>query len=339
MPTERRPTLLDVAASAGVSFKTVSRVINREPGVSEALRERVEIAISELGYRPDIRARGLRRSEGGPVAVGFILPDVSNPFFSSIFRGIEEVAIERDCLVLSGSTERSSERERQLLDAFLGRRVDGLIVVASGREIGPLEAEVRRGTPLVFLDIEPDIDHVDLVRSDHRAGAIKLTEHLLRRGHTDIAFFGDDLDIFSARLRLDGFQHAIGRAGLSVHPDRIISGSYGADEWRKIALGVFDAPPYPTAVFSAQNLVTLGVAGALHQLSLHEQIAQVGFDDVELGDVVQPGITVISQRPRELGRRAAELLFARIDGDNGPPNRQVIAGPLIERGSGEIAPD
>lgn len=338
MASERRPTMLDVAASAGVSFKTVSRVVNREPGVSDGLRDRVEAAIAELGYRPDHRARGLRRSEGGPVAIGFVMPDVSNPFFSSVFRGIEEVAVDRDCLVLSGSTERSPERQRQLVDAFLGRRVDGLVVVPAGDDLSLLEAEIRRGTPVVFLDIEPDFERFDLVRSDHHAGSVALTRHLLAGGHTDIVYFGDDPDIFSARLRLEGFRQAMSDAGHDVSPARIVTGSYSAEEWRKVAMATLEQSPQPTAVFSAQNFVTLGVAGALHQLSLQETVAQVGFDDVALGDVVRPGITVISQRPRDLGRRAAELLFARIDGDTGPPQRQVISGPLIQRGSGEITP-
>ncbi len=330
--------MLDVAARAGVSFKTVSRVVNRERGVSDQLRARVETAIAELRYRPDHRARGLRRADAGAVAIGFVMVDVSNPFFSAVFRGIEEMAIDRDCLVLAGSTEHSEDRERQLIDAFLGRRVDGLIVVPSGANVASLAAEIERGTPVVFLDTEPDLRSFDLVRSDHQLGARTLTAHLLARGHTDIAYFGDNLNVFSARLRMDGFRRAMADAGLEVDAARVVTGAHSADEWRRIALDVFAEPSRPSAVVSAQNLVTLGVAGALHQLSLHETVAQVGFDDVDLGDVVQPGITVVSQRPRELGRQAAELLFARIDGDAGPARRRVIAGPLIERGSGEIPP-
>ncbi len=336
MAAERRPTIRDVAAEADVSFKTVSRVVNREGGVSEELRNRVEAAIVKLGFRLDQRARGLRKVDGQPVTIGFVLVDLSNPFFSAVFRGIEEVAIKRECLVLAGSTEGSIDRERQLIDTFVGRRVDGLIVVTSDPDTRALVQEIDRGTPVVFLDIEPDLDSVDLVRSDHFAGTAALAEHLLAGGHTDIAYFGDDQRIYSAKLRLDGFLSAMDRAGITVADHRLVTASRNEEEWREIVVDNLNTHPHPTAVLSAQNFVTVGASRALHDLGLHHSIAQVGFDDVELGDIVEPAITVVTQRPRFLGRRAAEIVFSRLDGDSGPPKRQVIPVSLLRRGSGEI---
>ncbi len=338
MSSPRRPTMRDVAAHAGVSFKTVSRVVNREGGVSEELKARVEQAVSELGYMMDQRARGLRQSGAQAVAIGFVLVDVSNPFFSNILRGIEEVATVRDCLVLAGSTEGSEEREHQLIDAFVGRRVDGLIVVPSGSNAEALSREIDRGTPVVFVDIEPSLDRFNLVRSDHVAGARAAAEHLLAHGHTEVAYFGDELRFFSARLRLEGFLAAMAEAGIEVPLDRITTGAYTEDQWRNFALEFLETEPRPTAIFSAQNFVTVGVTKALHQLGLQHTIAQVGFDDVELAEVLDPGLTVVAQQPRDLGRRAAELLFARIDAGSGPPEQHVLPVPLITRGSGEIQP-
>lgn len=334
----RRPTMRDVAERAGVSFKTVSRVVNDEGGVSPDLADRVGTAIVELGYRPDGRARHLRQGSTTTGAIGFVLVDVANPFFSSILRGIEEVARGHDTLVLAGSTDGLVERQDQLIEAFVGRRVDGLIVVPSGSGGGVLRTELDRGTPVVFLDLEPDDIVVDLVRSDHRGGARIATEHLLARGHRDIAFIGDDPTIFSAGCRLAGFHDAMTAAGLVVPPHRVVTGRHTADAWRSIVADRLRDPQPPTAIFTAQNFITVGAAHALHDLGLHRTIAQVGFDDIELADIVEPAITVVPQRPRELGRRAAEQLFRRIHGDRTEPIRDIVESPIVERGSGEIPP-
>ena len=326
----------DVAAEAGVSFKTVSRVINGEGGVSESLVTRVERAVAELGYRPDQRARLLRRSTSSPATIGFVMVDVANDFASNLLRGVEEVAMERQCLVMAGSTEGRGEREEHLVDAFIQRRVAGLIVVPAGSTGPTLRSEISRGTPVVFVDLEPEHADVDLVRSDHRAGAVAATRHLLAHGHTDIAYFGDDPAFFSARLRIDGFRQAMAEAGHSVDARRVVTGSHSHHEWTEIIERYFVEDPRPTAVFTAQNFVTLGAVRALHHLGLRTTVAQVGFDDIDLADAVTPGVSVVPQQPRELGRRAAHQLFRRLDGEDGPPLRQIIPSDLIARGSGEI---
>ncbi|HUP17949.1 MAG TPA: LacI family DNA-binding transcriptional regulator [Acidimicrobiia bacterium] len=337
--TDRRPTMLDVARQAGVSLKTVSRVVNREDGVSADLAARVESAVASLSYRPDDRARRLRRYANHTGSIGFVLVDVANPFFSAILRGIEEEARNRDCLVLAGSTDGSEERERQLIEAFIDRRVDGLILVPSGEGLGPLRDEIDRGTPVVVVDLELAGDQpVDLVRSDHYGGGVAATRHLIDHGHTEIAYLGDDPSIFSARLRLDGFRHAMKSAGLKAPPSREVFGSHSAEEWRPIALNLFSTDPAPTAVFTAQNFATIGAVHALHDLGLQHKVALVGFDDVDLAGAVDPGLTVVPQEPRQLGRRAAELLFERIDGLDHPRRNEIIDHRLVRRGSGEIRP-
>lgn len=334
----RRPTMRDVAREAGVSFKTVSRVVNGGDGVSAVVVARVEQAILALGYHPDGRARHLRSGDSRTGAIGFVLVDVGNPFFSSILRGIEEVARAEDCLVLAGSTDGLVDREDQLVAAFVARRVDGLIVVPSGTGDGALGAELLRGTPIVFLDLEIGTATVDVVRSDHYGGAYAATAHLLAHGHRDIAFFGDDPRIFSASLRLDGFRAALADAGVTVPDSRVVTGHFTTAVWDDTISRYLGRPDLPTAMFTAQNFVTIGGASALHRRGLQHRVAQVGFDDVDLAEVVHPGLTVVPQHPGELGRRAAELLFRRIDGSDEPVQHVVLASPIIERGSGEIAP-
>lgn len=334
----RRPTLRDVAERAGVSFKTVSRVVNDERGVSPELARRVNDAVSELGYRRDDRARMLRSSTTTTGTIGFALVDVSNPFFSAIHRGIEEVARSRDCLVLAGSNDGLVARQDQLIEAFVARRVDGLIVVTASTGVGALKTELARGTPVVFVDLEPDDADVDLVRADHFGGARLATDHLLARGHRDIAFIGDDPTIFSAHARLEGFREAMKAAGIDVPTHRIITGRHEPDTWRIVIADHLRRPNPPTALFTAQNFITVGAAHALHDLDLHHTTAQVGFDDVELADLVEPAISVVAQHPWDIGRRAAELLYRRIDGDRSPPVREILPCEVTERGSGEIPP-
>lgn len=333
----QRPTMRDVAAAAGVSLKTVSRVVNGEDGVSPALVARVTAAVSSLDYRPDTGARRLRQSQSRSGMIGFVLVDVSNPFFSALLRGIEEVARARDCLVLAASTDRSAERERQLVEALVERRVDGLIVVPTDSTAGPLRSEIERGTPVVFLDLDyPGQTAVDVVRSDHRGGARLATSHLLAGGHRDIAYLGDDPQIFSAELRLAGFREAMVEAGLPVPSNRIITASNTPEQWRRLATSILTTSPTPTALFTAQNFATMGAVGALHDLRLQHRVALVGFDDIEMGEAIDPGITVVPQYPLDLGRRAAERLFARLDSNDQHVYSQVIARDLIQRGSGEI---
>jgi LacI family transcriptional regulator len=329
----------DVADAAGVSVKTVSRVVNDEAAVRPVVADRVRAAIDVLGYRPDHRAQLLRRLGNRSATIGFIPFDVSNPFFSAIYRGLEDVAWANGYAVVAASSDGSRERGNAILKRLIGGRVDGLVVVPAGDDHTLIAQEVSRGTPVVLLDFEvDDIPDVDLVRSDHRGGARKAVAHLIANGHRQIAYLGDEATIFSARERYRGYKEALRAARITPRPDWICHGldsiTAGATVRALLARG---ADPRPTAVFSAQNSITTGVVHALHDLGLHRQIALVGFDDVDMADVVEPGLTVVPQRPLELGRIAGTLLLERIGGNRGPARRTILHDDLIRRGSGEIA--
>jgi LacI family transcriptional regulator len=331
----------DVAAAAGVSLKTVSRVVNHEPGVRSDVRGRVNQAIARLDYQRDDRARSLRASSRESRAIGLIQVDVANPFFSATFRGIEDVAVANGYQVLAGSTDGDSERQDAVLRTLISRRVDGIILVPSGDELDLVSAEMARNTPFVFLDLEPRDLRADVVRSDHKGGAMTLTDHLLVQGHQRIAFLGDDPNIFSASQRFDGFRQAMRSAGIDPNENWIYQ-NVNQELSRRIVGELFvdghGNGRAPTAIISAQNFITLGTVRALHEHGLHHKIAHVGFDDVDLADVVDPGITVMPQNPRQLGASAANLLISRLDGRNEPPTIDIHRCELIQRGSGEIAP-
>jgi LacI family transcriptional regulator len=334
-----RPTLRDVAKAAGVSFKTVSRVVNGESGVSDDIVTRVRRQVETLGYVPDERARNLRQFDSRPNSVGFVMVDVANPFFSAILRGLEDVARANDCLVLAASSDGDPHRQDQLIDTFLQRRVAGIVVVPCVDHFGPLDSQIIRSIPVVYLDGEPGEHTRDIVRTDHYGGAKAMAEHLMRFGHRDIGFLGDDPEVFSAGLRLRGYRDIMASHGLAVRDDWVLVGQHDQVAWHGLVRDwLAGLHELPTAVLTAQNFVTIGAVRALHEANLADKIALVGFDEVELSDVVRPGISTLPQHPQNLGKRAGQLLFDRIAASDGPPIRDIWLPQVVSRGSGELQP-
>jgi len=339
MAGPQRPTMKNVANLAGVSFKTVSRVVNGEPGVSRQLEERVTAAIAELGYQPNHSARTLRQTASQSATIGVIHADITNPFMASVHASFEAVAAAHGCLILSGTADEQPERYEELIRAFAGRSVDGLVVVpVGGVETEPsdgLQREISRGTPVVFLDREPGID-ADLVMSDHRGGAELATDHLLSHGHRDIAFLGSREGVHSVLERRAGFESVMQRAG--AQPAAIRTGLRTPDDSAKAVHELFSRSPrdQPTAVFTAQNGLTLGAVRALHSLGRQHDVALVGFDHLDAVDIVEPGVTTVPQNAQEVGRRAGELLFSRLLHGRVETQREIVPVTLVPRGSGEI---
>jgi LacI family transcriptional regulator len=334
----RRPTMREVAAVAGVSLSTVSRVVNGGDGVRDDLAVRVRDAVELLGYRHNLTARTLRRADRQSSSIGLIFEDVSNPFFGAVHRGVEDVARERGILTLVGSSDEEPDRERELAEAFSARGVDGLIVASAVHDSSYLLRERAAGIALVFVDRPPSFVDADAVVSDNAGGARAAVEHLIAAGHRRIGFLGDRPDVYTAAERLRGYRETLAQHGLAEDLDVVRHPQFrGIDAYQTTCELLRRSNP-PTAIFAAQNLISVGVIRALHALGLHHEVALVSFDDILLADAVEPGITVMAQDPHALGRTAAELLFARLDGDDGPSRHVVLPTQLIERGSGELAP-
>ena len=337
-PAHPRATMRDVAALAGVSLKTVSRVVNREPGVSADLVERVERAAVQLDFRPNLGARSLRRADGRTATVGLVLENLANPFSASLLRAVEDVATTRGVAVLAGSIDRADERERQLVAAFASRRVDGLVVMPTASDQSYLMLERRAGMSLVFVDRPPHGLAADTVVASNTAGAREATEHLIAGGHRAIAFLSDVSGISTGQDRRQGFVDAMAAGGLSYRPEHLVTGLTTMAEAEAATTALLGSAHPPTALFTAQNLVTIGAVRALRLAGMQHRVALVGFDDVLLADLLEPGVTVVAQDPTSIGHLAAQRLFARIDGDTSPYVLEVVATRLILRGSGEIAP-
>ncbi|MDH3682015.1 MAG: LacI family transcriptional regulator [Acidimicrobiia bacterium] len=326
----------DVANAAGVSLKTVSRVVNNEASVTAGLEQRVRSAIRALGYQPDDRARYLRRAATGSRSLGFVQTDVANPFFAAMFRGLEDVVRAEGFLVFAGSSDADPDREEELVRAFIARRVDGLVIASARSDLSFLAAEVEHGTPLVFVDLEPAIDLGDVVRTDHYGGAAMATRHLLEHGHRRIAFLGDSPMFFSARERRRAFVDVMAEAGCPT--PWLLTDLTTPEESEAAAHELLNRADRPTALFTAQNFVTIGAVKAMHGLGVQHEIALVGFDDVDIAELVEPKLTVVPQDPGALGRLAGERLFARLASTGRPFERTVLESKLIPRGSGEIRP-
>jgi LacI family transcriptional regulator len=321
-----------------VSLATVSRVVNGNPEVRPDIAARVRDAVEVLGYRRDLTASTLRRTDRQSATIGLIIEDVANPFFSAVHRGVEDVARSHGVLTFAGSSDEDPVRERELAEAFGARGVDGLVLVPCSSDQGYLLRERQAGTALVFADRPPRFIDADAVVTDNLGGARTAVEHLLRVGHRRIAFLGDRATVFTAQERRRGYLEALAAAGVAADPQLERMGLFESDRAAAAAAELLDLDEPPTALFTAQNLITLGVMRTLRARGLEHEVGLVGFDDVMMGDMVQPGITVIRQDPIALGRRAAELLFSRVHGFDGPSRLETLTTELVVRGSGEIAP-
>jgi LacI family transcriptional regulator len=330
----RRPTMKDVAALAGVSLSTVSRTVNGE-AVREDLAEKVRHAVKLLGYQRDEAASALRRAGRVSASIGIIVEDVANPFFSLVHRGVEDSARERHFLTFAGSSDDDDQRERALAAAFVARRVDGLLIAPAGHDHRYLERERAAGMPLVFVDRPARGLDADAVVSDNGGGSATAVAHLVAAGHRRIAFLGDRPELFTTTERLTGYRNGLEVAGIG-YDDALVRVGLNERAAHAAALELLDLADPPTALFSAQNLVSIGVLRALHERGARDVVGHVGFDDVALSDLLAPAFTVIAQEPYELGRTAAEMLFARLDGDVSLPRRVVLPTRLVPRGSGEL---
>jgi LacI family transcriptional regulator len=329
-------TMLDVAALAGVSLATVSRVVNAKPGVSPAMLARVQEAIERLDYRHNVNASSLRRLDRKTATIGLVLEDVANPFMSALHRAVEDCARARGVLVFAGSCDEDGRREQELIGALRAQRVDGIIVVPAGTDHSYLLPALRTGTALVFVDRRPGFLDADSVTSDDLGGARAAVAHLAAHGHRRIAYLGAVLSIGTARVRLQGYELAMRELGMRTASEHVRPGLRTLEEAQEAVTAMLCGPEPPTAILSGQNYFTIGALKALRELGLHNAVAVVGFDDFPLADLLEPAVTVIAHDPAELGGTAAGLLFSRLDGDRSPSRDVICPFNLIVRGSGEI---
>lgn len=303
-------TIHDVAKSAGVASKTVSRVINNEGYISSRTREKVNQAIAELGYVPNALARSLRSKRTNTLAL--IITDITNPFFTVIARGVEDTANNAGYNVIFCNSDESQEKEEKYVRLILQKQVDGILLVPAGSSSKSIDLITEHGTPVVVIDRKVSAE-TDRVSCDSEGGAYQLTRLLLDLGHRRITLLNGPVDVSTSLDRFMGYQRAMDEAGLSEN----ISSFYGSFNQASGYEGTKQAlsqSPRPTALFAANNVIGIGTLWALQDLGLNvpDDIAVVAFDDLPTGLVVKPSLTVAAQPAYEMGRRAAELMLNRL---------------------------
>jgi LacI family transcriptional regulator len=319
-----------VAERAGVSAKTVSRVINNDRYVSAGVRTRVEQAIAELNYVPNVLARTFR--SGRDAAIGVAIPDLSDPFFATLTREIEQIARSRGMAVLVTSLGHHGAEEQQRVEALLARQLNGLITTPVSADQSYLRPWQER-IAIVFIDRPPSRITGDSVVEDDHGGAYAATEHLIAHGHRRIAFVGDSITISTTARRLKGYRAALDDAGIPEDPRLIMVDRVNELEAGKAALDLLRLDLPPTALFSSNAWSTIGIIPAL-QSAGHARIPLVSFGDFPLAEAIVPAPTVIDQDPSSVGRAAATRLFERIENPQRRLKRTIVLPvPLITRAS------
>ncbi|MEO6207023.1 MAG: LacI family DNA-binding transcriptional regulator [Candidatus Limnocylindrales bacterium] len=327
-------TINDVARLADVSTMTVSRVVNNSDYVSAATRARVERAISELGYVPNALARQFRSKRTKTIAL--VMADITNPFFTTVARGVEDVAGKRGFGVLFCNTDESETREVDYVSMLVQRQVDGVLLVPATSSSRSLALLGAHRVPVVIVDRRVRSDRVDVVRGDSVAGARTLAQHLIQLGHRRIAILAGRKIVSTSVDRVTGFTRALSAAGIVQEPRLVRYGGYHQSEGYAMALEVLEERPGPTAIFAANNFIAVGAMRAIREAGLHapDDLSIVGFDDLPPDWSMDPFLTVVAQPAYTFGQRAAELLLERIDGQAPDGARElVLPGELIVRRS------
>jgi LacI family transcriptional regulator len=327
-------TTRDVARRAGVSVSTVSHVLNATRFVAPERRERVLLALNELGYEPNAVARSLRINRSR--SIGLIISDISNPFFTAVVRGIEDVAQQNDYTLVLCNSDEDPEKEETYLRTLRAKRVDGLILAPAGTAHAYLETLVRERFPLVFLDREVAGLEVPVVVVDNEQSAYAAVRHLVEDGHRRIGLVAGRSLVSTSRERLDGYRRALAEASIAFADDLVEDGGSKIQPGEAAALRLLDLEPRPTAIFSANNQMTIGCLVAIEARGLRvpRDVALVSFDDFTWSEVFRPRLTTVAQPTYELGRAAAHLLLRRLESE--PPNsagRVVLNGSLVVRES------
>jgi LacI family transcriptional regulator len=332
-------TISDVAKRAGVSTMTVSRVINSSGYIAQETQERVEKAIAELGFVPNALARSLRFKQTKTIAL--VLTDITNPFFTTLARGVEDAASENGFTVMFTNTDESSDEEAENLNTLLQKQVDGVLLVPAGSSNESVTYLQERSIPVVVLDRRvPDVK-VDTVCGDSIPGAYQVTRHLIDLGHRSIAIISGPLHISTSADRAEGYRLAMQEAGLSIDPQWVQHGHFTQDSGYEMAKALLPLQPRPTAILAANNFIAIGAYAALREAELRipADISLVTFDDLPAKLMLEPFLTTVDQPAYEMGYQATQLLLTHL-GDETPADPCVIVLPtrLIIRSSSGKAP-
>jgi len=326
------PTIYTVAEKAGVSIATVSRVLTNSDKVRPGTRELIMRTMEALDYHPNLAARRLGFQTTG--TIGLIFPDISGPYYSMVISGVDQEADRQEhSVIIYGTRGKNTARDRFF--QMLSSKVDGFIIMTRTVDESKLAGLHRQGIPFVLLGRRCDAFDCDSVMVDNRAGAYNAVLHLLGHGHRRIGFVGGPEDSHAHQERFEGYQQVMQNAGLKIEPELITSGNFLYEGGRMATQQLLSLAHPPTAIFAANDEMALGVIDAAKQLGvkLPEQLAVIGFDDIQTAAYSEPSLTTIRQPMKRLGEVAANLLLYRLKERAAPIRHEVFSSELIVRRS------
>jgi LacI family transcriptional regulator len=325
-------TIKDVAALAGISYTTVSHVVNKTRPVSQEVRLKVEAAIKSLDYVPSAVARSLKAKT--TATIGLLVPNSLNPYFAELARGIEDYCERNGYCVILCNSDDNPEKQRSYLRVLLEKRIDGLIVASAGGDIGLAQGLAGVKTPMVIVDRGLDGVDADLVRIDHEYGAYLATRHLLELGHRDIATIGGPSSTSVAQMRQAGFCRALKEAGVTVRPERMLESDFTSTGGYNAAAILLESNP-PSAIFAGNDMIGIGVlrAAAERNVRVPSELSVIGFDDIQMSRYVYPALTTVGQSILQLGEMAAEVLLRRIATPSLVTDQRIVTPSIVLRES------
>ena len=327
-PAAGRATLADVAKLAEVSTKTVSRALSGAPNVDPETRARVESAAATLRFRPNALARELRTG-GVTTTVGFVIGDLTNPFYALVAAGVERVLAREGLTLVIAATDDRSRLEPTVVSAMLERRIRGLLLVPIADDHSYLEGERHFGTPIVAVDRPLSNATSDSVVLDNRAGARAGVLALLDAGHARVAFVGSTDSLYTHHQRLLGYRDALEARGLQVDPALVRTDGPDIASAAAATSALLDSEHAPSAIFAGNNRATIGALQGIRQRDAH--VGVLGFDDFELAGFL--GVSVVAHQPERMGEMAAEIILRRMADPMGLAEQIVLPTRVILRGS------
>ncbi|WP_095143253.1 LacI family DNA-binding transcriptional regulator [Pseudomonas sp. Irchel s3b6] len=325
-------TIKDVAALAGISYTTVSHVVNKTRPVSEEVRLKVEAAIEQLDYVPSAVARSLKAKN--TATIGLLVPNSLNPYFAELARGIEDHCERNGYCVILCNSDDNPDKQRSYLRVLLEKRIDGLIVASAGGDSSLAQGLAGVRTPMVIVDRGLEGVNADLVRIDHEYGAYLATRHLLELGHRDIASIGGPAHTSVARMRQAGFCRALQEAGIEVLPERMLESDFTSTGGYNAAARLLANNP-PSAIFAGNDMMGIGVlrAAAERNIRVPSELSVIGFDDIQMSRYVYPALTTVGQSILQLGEMAAEVLLRRIATPERATDQRIVTPSIVMRES------
>jgi LacI family transcriptional regulator len=328
-------SLTDIARAARVSTATVSRVVNAPEVVAAATRGRVQRAMARLRYQPNRVARRLRQRRGRRQLLGLIIPEIENPHFAEIVRGVEDAAYARRFAVMLCNSDNDPAKQQFYLDILRAESVDGVIVPPIQDRDPALLAAAAAGLPLVVIDRRLNHPRVDSVLVDNRRGVRLAVEHLCRRGYSSLAHLAGPPENFTSRERQEAWAEALAACGIPAPAPYVCPGDNQRESGVAGAEALLSLPHPPRAIFVNNNLMAIGALEVIHRrgLSVPRDVALVAFDDPPWAQALRPALTTVRQPTREIGRAAVDLLLSRLDQPALPARRVLLPPELMVRDS------